>query len=243
MPETRSGGRGLPGAADAGYDAVPETTELAERRDAVTELGAQLRALNEAAVRTEVDTDVLRKATDEVATLVDTLRAEQRESRTPPAVDDLRDGVRMYNPVIGPGHPTAPPVQWTVEGRRVEGRCTLGLVYEGPPTSAHGGMSALLLDQMFGHAAAAAHNVGVTTNLEVRYRRPVPLGVPLRIWAEAVDVDGQRTTVQGAIATAAEPDVALVEGHARFLSLSEEQTKRMLPGLFGGPDDQNGNHS
>lgn len=240
MRATRSAGHGLPGAADAGHEAGAETGELAERRGAVAELGAQLRVLNEAAVRTEVDPDVLRKAAADVAALVDTLGAQQREASTPPAVDDLRDGRRMYNPVIGPGHPTAPPVEWEIDGKRVEGRCTLGLVYEGPPTSAHGGMSALLLDQMFGHAAAAAHNVGVTTNLEVRYRKPVPLGVPLRIWAEAVDVDGQRTTIEGAIATAAEPDVALVEGNARFLSLNEEQAKRMLPDLFTRQDNGNG---
>ena len=233
MRGTRSGARGLPGAADAGLEAVAETAELAERRDAVAELGAQLRALTEAAVRTEVDTDVLRKAAGDVAAVVDTLGAERRESRKPPAVDDLRDGVRMYNPVIGPGHPIAPPVEWETHGTRVEGRCTLGLAHEGPPTTAHGGMSALLLDQMFGHAAAAAGNVGVTTNLELRYRKAVPLGAPLRIWAESTEVDGQRTTVHGAITAASEPDVALVEGHARFLSLSEEQTRRMLPHLFG----------
>lgn len=240
MARTRSGTRGVPGAVDAGHEAVEATPELAERRDTVAELGARLRALNEAAVRTEVGTATLRGVVDDLAGLVDTLESRQRDGGTPPAVDDLRDGVRMYNPVIGPGHPTAPPVEWELDGTRVEGRCTLGFIYEGPPSSAHGGMSALLLDQMFGHAAAAADNIGVTTNLEVRYRRPVPLGVPLRIWAEAVEVDGQRTVLTGAIATVAEPDVALVQGHARFLSLSGGQAKRMLPDLFGPNTDMAG---
>jgi acyl-coenzyme A thioesterase PaaI-like protein len=47
----------------------------------------------------------------------------------------------------------------------------------------HGGVSAMLIDQLLGHAAAAAGHPGVTTDLSVRYRRPVPLDVPLRVWA------------------------------------------------------------
>ncbi|WP_343063879.1 hotdog domain-containing protein [Haloechinothrix aidingensis] len=232
MEGSRTPGGGLPGASEAWVAAVTETAELAERRDAVTELGRRLRELTEAAVRTEVPTDVLRRVADEVAAATEELGRQQREISETAAVDDLIGGVRMYNPVIGEGHPIAPPIRFEIDGTFVEGRCTLGLAHEGPPSSSHGGMSALWLDQALGHAAAAADNRGVTTNLSVRYRKPVPLGVPLRIWADTVEVDGNRTVTQGGITTVAEPDVALVEAEARFLRLNGAQVRRMFPSMF-----------
>lgn len=143
----------------------------------------------------------------------------------------MQAGLRMFNPVIGHGHPLAPPIHWEIDGERVEGRFTLGFAHEGPPTYSHGGLSALWLDQILGHAAAAAGNRGVTTELTVRYRKPVPLGVPLRVWAHATALDGHRTTTMGAITTLAQPDVALVEAEGRFLRLSTNHVKRMFPGM------------
>lgn len=218
------------------HDAVAnpqEPDEATQRRAAVGELGAALRALNEAAVRTEVSTTTLRQAARDASLLTDLLSVEQREPSRPASADDLRAGVRMYNPVIGHGNPIAPPVRWELHGTQVEGSCVLGLTHEGPPTFSHGGVSALLLDQLLGHAAAAVGNIGVTTQLRIDYRKPVPLGVPLRIWARAAEVDGRRTTVAGAIATADLPDMALVEAHATFHSLDGAQVRRMFPELFG----------
>lgn len=210
-----------------------ENEALLERRAAVAELGAELRLLLEAVVRTEVPTEVLRQAADEVRKLAEPLAERLRPPRRPSSVDDMVTGVRMFNPVIGAGNPIAPPVRFEADGERIEGRCTLGTAHEGPHMFSHGGMSAMLLDQALGHAAAAAGNVGVTTGLAVRYRRPVPLGVPLRIWARVDELDGDRTHASGAIATVADPDVALVTAEAGFLRLSMDRLRRMYPGLVG----------
>ena len=86
-------------------------------------------------------------------------------------------GVRMFNPVIGEGNPIAPPVEIKTGADGAEGWCTLGHAYEGPPVWGHGGVSAMLIDQLLGHAAAGPATSGVTTDLSVRYRRPVPLSV------------------------------------------------------------------
>lgn len=225
----------MPGAADAGMRPRVETDELRDRRAAVAELGSELRSLLEAVVRTEMPTEVLRRAAAEVRALTEPLTERLRAPERPSSVDDLVGGVRMFNPVIGDGNPIAPPLRFEVDGLHVEGRCTLGSAHEGPHMFSHGGMSALWLDQALGHAAAAAGNIGVTTSLSVRYRRPVPLGVPLRVWARAVEVDGDRTVAKGAIATAAEPEVALVEAEAGFRRLHMEQLRRMYPGLVGEP--------
>ncbi len=120
-----------------------------------------------------------------------------------------------------------------IAGGAAIGWCTLDWRYEGPFTYAHGGVSALLLDQIMGYAAAAAGHPGVTGRLEVRYRATVPLGQPLRLQAGLIDVLGVRAAVRGSISLAAAPDDALVEAEGRFLALRPEQAAR----LFGSVAD------
>lgn len=208
---------------------MPEPTpELYRRRLAVAELGAQLRALIDAAVRTEVPTETVERTAAAVRELIGPLTEQTRSLRVPPSVDDLAGGVRLLNPVVGDGNPIAPPLRVHAEPGHVVAECTLGLAYEGPHMYGHGGISALLLDQILGHAAASAGNAGVTTGLSLRYRKPVPLDVPLRIHGEVTQVDGRRTTVKGAIVTAAEPDAPLVEAEGDFLRLRPDQVKRLF---------------
>jgi hypothetical protein len=126
-----------------------------------------------------------------------------------------------------------PPVQKSFSKYR-----TLGHAYEGPPMYGHGGVSAMLIDQLLGHAAAAAGHPGVTTELSVRYRRPVPLDVPLRIWGRVAGVEGRRVTVVGGITTAAEPDISLVEAEGRFARLRPDQARRLF-GRLASPDAAN----
>jgi Thioesterase superfamily len=147
-------------------------------------------------------------------------------------------GVRMFNPVIGAGNPIAPPLRIEIGADGAEGWCTLGQAYEGPPMYGHGGVSAMLIDQLLGHAAAASGHPGVTTDLSVRYRRPVPLDVPLRVWGRVVKVEGRRISAVGGITTAAEPDVPLVEAEARFARLRLDQAGRLF-GRLASPDAAN----
>ncbi len=116
------------------------------------------------------------------------------------------------------------------------GSCTLDWRYEGPLTYAHGGISALLLDQIMGYAAAAAGHPGVTGRLEVRYRSTVPLGQPLHLQARLVDVLGVRSAVRGSISLATAPDDHLVEAEGRFLALRQEQATRLFGDAAPHPD-------
>jgi acyl-coenzyme A thioesterase PaaI-like protein len=221
----------MPGAEAAGMSEVLATPGLIDRRAAVAELGAELRALIDAVVRTEASSDVLRRAADAVRQVAGPLSEVSRPISRPPAVDDLLSGLRLLNPVIGEGNPIAPPLLVTmVEGGAV-GACTLGPAYEGPPMCGHGGVSALLLDQVLGHAAASVGNPGVTTGLSLRYRKPVPLDVPIRVWAEVTGVDGRRTAVKGGITTLDELDVQLVEAEGHFERLRPDQAKRLFSRL------------
>ena len=216
----------------------PLTDKLADRRAAVAELGAELRALANLITRTEAGADVLRDSAQRLREMAPALRERIRGLAEPASVDNLMGGVRMFNPVIGAGNPIAPPLRIEYGEDGVVGWCTLGHAYEGPPMYGHGGVSAMLIDQLLGHAAAASGHPGVTTDLSVRYRRPVPLDVPLRVWGRVTGTQGRRVSAVGGITTAAEPDVPLVEADARFARLRPDQSRRMF-GRLASPDAAN----
>ncbi len=199
--------------------------ERAARRDAVGALGAALRDLVDAAVRTEVPLEQLDEATAAVRELAGLLRTEQRGLKDIAAVDDPDVGERWYNPVYGPGSPVAPPLaveDFPAEGRCV-GRATVGKAHEGPPGLVHGGVLAMMLDHVLARSARIAGRGGLTASLTVRFRRPVPLGVPLVVTGELADVDGRRSTATARVVAADDPDTTLAEGEAALVALRPER--------------------
>lgn len=203
----------------------PPAGERAARREAVGALGAALRDLVDAAVRTEVPIERLAEATAAARELADLLQAEQRGLTEIAAVDDPEVGERWYNPVYGPGSPIAPPL--LVEDFPAEGRCagrvTLRKAHEGPPGLVHGGVLATILDHVLARAARIAGRGGLTASLTVRYRRPVPLGVPLVVTGELGEVDGRRSTAVARVVAADDPDTTLAEGEATLVALRPER--------------------
>lgn len=166
---------------------------------ALAELAGRVRELTEAVVLTDVEVDELAAVGEQVRALTERLSAARRDA---PAV--ARYGGRGHlrhvaNPVTGPGNPLAPPiaVEFTEAGAR--GEFVLNHVYEGPPTFVHGGITAMILDQVLGMAAASKHVPGVTASLELKYRRPTPVGVPLTVEAEVTDTSGRRSHAKGRI--------------------------------------------
>lgn len=220
----------MPGARELRLEAVEPTQELQERREAVASLGDALRELVDAAVGTEVDPAVLRAVAADLRPMVDLLRERRRRRTQIPVTDDLVTGVRMYSPVYGHGNPLAPPLTVRYLDDRVVGTCTLGLAYEGPHMFCHGGVSAMLLDQVLGHAVAATKAPGVTVELTTRYRRPVPLEVPLLVWGRATSADAVVVRATGAICLADDPDTPLVEASAQFVTLRPDQAARIFAG-------------
>lgn len=216
----------VPGAAELGWVPVVPTGELTERRSAVDALGGQLRRLRAAAAATEQTAEVLRQAASALAVVADLLDSGVRRRRDEPAgVDDVARGLRMYNPVWGTGSPLAPPMRVELVADAVVGRCCLDLSYEGPPSFAHGGVSAMLLDQLLGMAVVAAGHPSVTRRLEVDYRRPVPLETPLEIRSTGVRKVAGQLVATGEIA--AEGDV-LVRAEGWFVELRPDQARRFL---------------
>ncbi|MCI2417640.1 PaaI family thioesterase [Saccharopolyspora sp. K220] len=211
-------------------NALPDDAEsdLRDRRRAVRELGAALRELTEAAVSTEVDTSILVEVAEQVRDLLPALAEVRRERGQLATVDDGQRPRRIYNPAAGPGNPIAPPMRVEIVDGVAIGTCALGLTYEGPPSYAHGGISAMLLDQILGHAHAANGKPGMTAKLALRYRRPVPLETPLRIVGRVVRADGRWTNSVATISTADDPDTVLVEAEGAFVVPTAEQSQRLF---------------
>lgn len=219
-------------------DGEADGAALRERRGAIDELGEALRALVEHAAATEASVQQLRLAAARIREATAPLAERRRARAQLPTADDLLGGIRMYNPVSGTGSALAPPVHMELVDGVVVGTCTLGLAFEGPPMYAHGGISALLLDQMLGYATSASGNPGMTVALLTNYRAPVPLQTPLRLTADVTDVAGRKVTARGRIATAAEPDITLVDATGTFVALRPEQAS-LLFGAAVHPDAAN----
>lgn len=71
----------------------------------------------------------------------------------------------------------------TTEGELLA-RFTLEKQHQSYPGIAHGGISAAILDETIGRAIMISHDqmtFGLTAELQVRYRKPVPMGVELTV--------------------------------------------------------------
>ena len=205
--------------------AIDGTTDEAELLAAVTELGTALRELVAASVTTTVDPAELRAAAARAREVTAALAVSRRDRDQLSALDDPAQFRRVYNPVSGVGSALAPPLAIRQVAGGVEAEATLGPPYEGPPSYVHGGMSALLLDQVLSAAAHGAGLWGMTGRLELDYRRPVPLGTALLLRAAVADSRGRRVAIAGSIALAEAPDQPLVQARGMWVTPRPQQVE------------------
>jgi len=102
------------------------------------------------------------------------------------------DGEGGTSPLPSPAEPGDPP-------GLVRMRVVLSDAHGGPPSRAHGGSVAMLLDQVLGMSVAAAGRPGMTVSLTVRFRRATPLHVPLLVTARFTGEEGRRRFAEGEI--------------------------------------------
>ncbi len=109
------------------------------------------------------------------------------------------------SPVVGNASPLAPgTIDWEIidgddngdgdgtPSRRCVATGVMTAAYEGPPGYVHGGMIALVFDEILGIVNIANSCPGMTGTLTVRYRRPTPLFQPLRWEAWIEKLEGRR---------------------------------------------------
>jgi len=190
-----------------------------------------VRDLVDATIRTEVDDDEIRAVQAEVEALTARLRSRQLDGPYGVRFSSGGRGRPWGNPVVGLRNPAAPPV---VVERDPSGRAWssfhLGAAFEGPPGLVHGGVSAMVLDQLLGEATGAGGKPGMTGTLTLRYRRGTPLG-DLRGEAWIERSEGIKTWAKGHLMDA---DGVTVEAEGLFIlpRWARERMKAENPSYF-----------
>src|SRR5215211_797905 len=150
-----------------------------DRRAAVEDLATSVRALADAAAETAVDPDEVRAIGKAVRAL--TTRLTRAVDDSPysglvqrPVDYSVPEAPMPLNPIIGACSPTRPDVQLRYVDGRVAGTATFTKRFVGPPGFAHGGIGAMLADQIVAVAPGAIGERCITKALHVRFRRPLP---------------------------------------------------------------------
>ena len=84
---------------------------------------------------------------------------------------------------VGAYHPMFPEYSLACADDRAEGTVTFPVCFEGPPGIVHGGFLALFFDCVLQQLNCDLGQAGKTSRLNLRYRRPTPLGVGLTVTA------------------------------------------------------------
>ena len=148
-------------------------------------------------------------------------------------MQEAPDSPRRWCFGCGDANPEGLGIQFQVEGLRVRGEFTARQVHQGYPGVAHGGIAAAAIDEAMGWAMYAAGAWAMTARLEVKYRRPLPLGEPLTVSAQVVRDRGRWLEAEGSLrAAAGGPPIA--QGKAIFVRLPHEEARRMQEFYLAG---------
>jgi acyl-coenzyme A thioesterase PaaI-like protein len=104
-----------------------------------------------------------------------------------------------YSPVIGPRNPIAPPIAFEVKGSALHAEHSFAPQYTGPPGSVHGGVIALVLDELLGYVNLVNRTGGYTAVLTVRYHALTPIGRPIRMEAQQERAEGRKLFARGSL--------------------------------------------
>jgi acyl-coenzyme A thioesterase PaaI-like protein len=114
----------------------------------------------------------------------------------------------------------------------VESRLTLAQPYQGWRGLAHGGIVAMLLDEAMAYAAGARGYKGMTAELKLRFRKPVPIGEPIVVRGA---VRWERRNVLNIEAhIESEAGVELAGGEGSFIAKARLEPGRRLGDIDGG---------
>jgi uncharacterized protein (TIGR00369 family) len=115
------------------------------------------------------------------------------------------------------------------EEGRVVAKFTTRDEHQGYPGVVHGGIVTALLDEVLGRVAIAAERWMVTGRLNIRFRRPVPIGETLTIVGEAVSWKKRTLEARGEIRLA-DGQVG-AEASGTFLEIPAEKVQGMEDAL------------
>lgn len=143
----------------------------------------------------------------------------------------------------GPHNPTGLRLKFERDGDIIRTRFTLGPGYDGPPGLMHGGLQALVADEVAGWTLVGLHGrIGLTTSLQIRYVTGMKLGEEViaegKMSGEGISTNGI-ATIQ---VTLRQGDKVGSMTRASFAMADAERIAAILPGgmpegwarFFGG---------
>jgi acyl-coenzyme A thioesterase PaaI-like protein len=230
---------GVPGVSDFGISVsgppgaprkieAPPPPGAPAAEDPRFELAAALRRITSAMVGVPLTDEDVRAATSRVAALADDLERAAGPGRRLRARPDPAGHPQEFfptSPVIGYANPIAPPVEVEAVDGELRGTAFFDYPYEGPPTCVHGGVLAMVFDELLGAANIVAGCPGMTGTLTIRYRKPTPLRTPLRLEARLVGRDGRKIRTTGAIYHG---DLMTAEAEGIFIELVPQRFLRIV---------------
>ncbi|MBU2695224.1 hotdog domain-containing protein [Pimelobacter sp. 30-1] len=180
-------------------------------------LAVAVRELASVMAVTDVSDADMERADAAVRALTAMLR-ERRLDDVPRTPYDEAVGARDYGWHLD--NPALPGLTMVFEDGRATAEVAdgLGAAYAGPPGKLHGGVGALLLDVLLSSLVQHHGVPAVTASLDLDYRAPTPLDVPLRITGEIVAHSGRKVETVGALWHG---DVMTVEARGLFVALAK----------------------
>ena len=204
---------------------VISAEEFDRLQDLYGPLAEAVRELIDATVRTGADEGAIAAATAAVRAVTESLRP-LNDGWQPLRHAETGRPVLFTNPAAGWRNPIAPPM---VVEHDADGRCwsdfTLGAAYEGPPGCVHGGYVAAVFDELLGATQSLSGDQGMTAHLGVDYRRPTPLGAPLRLEGWLDRRDGRKIYAKGALYSG---DELTAEADGLFIAFDREKFAALL---------------
>ncbi len=191
------------------------------QKEALLRLASSLRSLVESSVALTAPLAALQEMADAAAAL--SARAASHAGARPfprygAPVDGDLSTILPWGVISGPYNPIAAPVQMRIEGGKAFGTARFGLAYEGPPGGVHGGVVAMVYDQVLAFGALAAGTPGHTGSLTTHYRRITPLHVELRFEAWVERTEGRKIFTRGRCVA---DDVVVSEAEGLFIRFAE----------------------
>lgn len=148
--------------------------------------------------------------------------------------EELRSHNLTGGALSGPGKIWVPPLSFIEEGGKSGAILYyLGQDLSGHPGVVHGGLLATLLDEGMARCCFGAlpNKVGLTANLTVNYRKPMPVNSYVCLRATTTKVEGRKAWVEGRIESLVaegETPVVYVEATALFIEPKQAATMARL---------------
>jgi len=186
------------------------------------ELAGAVRKLMDCLAATDAPSDELLSIAAQVEASAQRF-ATQPRMLEPPGVAEgsLVGGMETFmdrSPVKGLANPIAPPVDLMPDhdAQVVGATFTFGNAYEGAPGCAHGGFVAAVLDEALGMACIFSGGPAMTGEITIRYVKPTPINVPLRVEARFDRQEGRKIYTSGTVHAG---ELLVAKSHGVFISI------------------------